>query len=179
MSKRLVGVHRLAVLSDRKLSYGGTSVGPQWRMAIGRFNDDGSRDTTFPTFARDGFLSMRMPTTKSIPAPNLVLQADGKMLWLNEAPNRFTGDDDVVLNRWNADGTPDLTFGKNGEVTVRFSSGHDRVRDALVAPDGSIYVVGHYDVGNKSDVFLMRLTAEGRPYPGFGTKAQRPVTGLP
>jgi len=179
LGKQLFGVKHLTVLPTRKLNYAVLSVRPDCQMHIGRLNADGSRDTTFPKVAPDGFLSARMPNSKSRHLPNLVVQPDGKMLWMSEASNQFTGDDDVLLSRWNPDGSADPTFGKNGEVTVRISSGHDHVRDALVAPDGSIYVVGHYDLGDNTDVFLMRLTADGHPHPGFGTEAQRPVTGLP
>lgn len=174
LSAQLVGANHLTLLPDGKMLYGALSVGTEWWMNIARLNRDGSRDSTFPL---GGIDRVRVPTAKSNQRPNLIVQPDGKMLWMNEASDQHEGDDDIVLTRWHADGSPDQSFGELGAVFIRLGPRHERVRDAAVAPDGSIYVVGTYSSGtnNLHDIFLMRLTADGRPFPGFSERINQHV----
>lgn len=73
---------------------------------------------------------------------DVVLQSDGKIVtvgvnWPVDAPSP-----DFSLMRHNPDGSPDTSFGGDGEVTTDFQGGDDRAQGAALQPDGKIVVVG-------------------------------------
>jgi uncharacterized delta-60 repeat protein len=83
---------------------------------------------------------------------------DGKVL---AAGNISAGTGlDFALNRYNADGTSDTTFGTNGKKAIDVGSG-DSLYGALVQPDGKIVLTGTSAYTNGSTYTLVRLNADG------------------
>src|SRR5262249_19506420 len=74
-----------------------------------------------PTFGEGGRLS------PSIFPSTVTFQLDGKMLVGGTIPvDRYEGpDDDLALARYNADGTPDTSFGTSGQVSTNLDFNHD------------------------------------------------------
>ena len=65
-------------------------------------------------------------------------QADGKII---AAGRTYTGGRvtyDVLVTRWNTDGTPDITFGSGGAVIYDLNGNSDTANSVLVQPDGKI-----------------------------------------
>ena len=98
----------IGLQSDGKIivatSIGETTADTSWvRMLIIRYNPDGTVDNSFNS---TGFILGDDPTTGS----SVAVQDDDKIL--------ITGGEGTHLYRFNADGSPDLTFSDDGKVTV-------------------------------------------------------------
>jgi uncharacterized delta-60 repeat protein len=80
--------------------------------------------------------------------------------------------------RFNADGTPDTTFGDNGTASLGFdgagNSGY--LTDLVITNDDGVIVGGHYEVygsGLGSDFAVAKLDATGAPDASFGDAGSR------
>lgn len=122
-------------------------------FALARYNVDGSLDTSFSgdgRVATDFFGSF-----DGIEA--VALQPDGKIV---AAGGAFTpgGAAQFALARYNADGTPDFTFGSSGKVTL---GGVGFARGLAVQADGKLVVGADGPV-------LARFSTFGSLDPAFG-----------
>src|SRR4029079_13174656 len=105
-------------------------------FAVVRYDADGSLDQTFGNggYAINGVGN----------AHDVVLQPDSKILLIGHLPV-FRNGSDFLVARFNADGTPDQTFGNGGRVTTSFTSGlssGDTAKDGALQADGKLIVVG-------------------------------------
>ncbi len=112
-----------------------------WALAVVRYNEDGTLDTSFGT---NGVVS-----TASAPGwqpyntgneGGLVLQADGKLVIASTTANR----EDFLLARYNSDGTIDTSFGSSGDGTViiDFDGLYDHTKSIVL--DSDSVLVGGY-----------------------------------
>jgi uncharacterized delta-60 repeat protein len=77
------------------------------------------------------------------------------------AGSSFNGtDDDFAVARYNADGSLDATFAKDGILLVPISPGEDDAYDLAVRPDGTIVVVGTVYDGTDIDAGLVIIGTE-------------------
>ncbi|MCW2495943.1 hypothetical protein [Jatrophihabitans sp.] len=142
-------------------AYDGTSYP---HMAVVRYLTDGTLDTTFGSAGKaivpSFFGTTASPDTNGDLAYAVALQPDGKIL-VAGAASHANGMGALAVTRYNTDGTPDHTFGANGNgrVTVRVGTGgyDDVVRGIAVQPDGGIVLAGAYAGGWT----VARLTAAG------------------
>lgn len=75
-------------------------------------------------------------------------------------------DSSVAITRFNADGTPDASFGTGGTIAPTFSAdGPDQLYAAAIQPDGKILVAGSFE----SEFGLARFNADGSLDRSFGT----------
>lgn len=138
---------------DNKIVAVGTSGGD---IAVGRWNPDGSPDTTFDG---DGRAVTSFP--QSAMGRDLALQQDGKIVVAGSSGfTRF----DFALVRYNTDGSLDTTFDADGRVVTPFA-GYETANGVAVQPDGRIVAAG----GSEGDVALARYNANGSLDTGFGT----------
>jgi len=103
----------------------------------------------------------------------LKMLPDGKMLLGTTAKiNQFNANRNYWISRTLSDGSPDNTFGENGQVII--FSGNDGVGNALVALDtdeqGAVYVFGERKDPFTSieEAVVMRLSPEGTIDNTFG-----------
>lgn len=90
------------------------SLAPEYSIALLRYNPDGTLDTAF---GENG----KVTTGDSNVAAALALQTDGKIVVagsFNDGANN-----EFLLLRYDPDGGLDPTFGIDGKVTTRMSSG--------------------------------------------------------
>jgi uncharacterized delta-60 repeat protein len=100
-------------------------------------------------------------------------QGDGKLVVAGASiTNAATFDLAFLVQRFNADGTPDDNFGTGGRVFTEFTTGGDVASDVLIQADGKIVAVGVANdsiaQGNASFA-LARYSADGTLDEGFGT----------
>lgn len=122
-------------------------------FALARYLSNGKLDTTFgagglvTTFVGDGYEAM-----------DLALQADGKLVVVGQ---RFAIDTDFALVRYDANGSPDPTFGSGGYVTIDL--GQTELANAVaLQEDGKIVVAGRYtDSSGEYSFVLARLESDG------------------
>ena len=91
----------------------------------------------------------------------LARQADGKLLVATFLSDSLSAGPKSALARYNADGTPDVTFGQGGTAVVPAA-----IEAMAVAADGRILVAGGLDY---SQYAAIRLLPDGTPDPSFGT----------
>ena len=99
---------------------------------------------------------------------------DGKLIVVG---NRDAGGSkNIVVLRYEADGALDAAFGADGGadgtpdgvVDVSLGDGDDVATAVAVQPDGKVIVAGYHAEGASSNIFLLRLDADGRLDAGFG-----------
>ncbi|MFT6765893.1 MAG: putative delta-60 repeat protein, partial [Alteromonas naphthalenivorans] len=97
------------------------------------------------------------------------IQADGKIVVAGESYNGTNND--FALARYNADGTPDNTFGDNSSSTnwtrTDFGNDYDYIYAMQIQADGKIVVAGKSSDPNY-DFALARYNADGIPDNTFG-----------
>jgi uncharacterized delta-60 repeat protein len=133
-----------------------------------RLNHDGTIDTTF---GHDG----RAPGAAGMGSASQVLPLpDGRFLVVGSTPTSYYSyTPHYALARYNADGTPDASFGQLGLATAA-SGAVDMIGAAVVLPDGSVVAVGTtkkdpYGADSTTDFALARLTPTGQLDTTFGT----------
>ena len=88
----------------------------------------------------------------------IALQADGKILVTGYTENNTQ---DIVVVRYNADGSLDTTFSDDGIQTTDLGF-HDDVGNAIkVQPDGKIVVAGSTGSASVQNFALVRYNADG------------------
>jgi len=151
-------VRALALQPDGKIVAAGGCCVSTPKVALARYNTDGSLDTSFGT---GGIVT----TTPGASGTGLVLQADGKLVVGGEIENTFG------LLRFNTDGTPDTSFGAGGSVITPIGGTYRAAGQALVQQSDGDLVLAGYDrpVGAPAQEFaLARYNAYGSLDPGFG-----------
>ena len=98
----------------------------------------------------------------------IALDASGKILVAGSSYNG--GDSDMVIWRYNSDGTIDTTFGASGVTVHDNTAGYDNGYAIALDAQGKILVAGSfYVVGNLSDMVIWRYNSDGTIDTTFGT----------
>ncbi len=144
------GVGSVVVQPDGKIVVLGTQYGPQTAdFYLARYASNGSLDAAFGV---SGLVFSSLPAKTY--SGSMVLQADGRILIT--AQRIFGQSSNIMLARFKSDGSPDLSFGETGMVTIDIG-GTDDPRGLAVLPDGKILAIGR----NETQNVLMRLTSVG------------------
>ena len=89
----------------------------------------------------------------------MVIQADGKIV---VSGGEYNGTDlDVLVLRYDVNGTPDDTFGANGVVIYDSGNGNDLGRRLSIQSGSKIVVTGRSPNGTDYDVLVLRYNAGG------------------
>jgi uncharacterized delta-60 repeat protein len=126
-----------------------------------RFNTDGSLDTPY---ALNGVATFDSGLDDRGWA--VALQSDGKALVAGWTVNGTNSD--IVLLRFNADGSLDTPFGTTG-VAVYDSGGDDWGQGVILQTDGKALVAGYRWNGTDSDIALLRFNTDGSLDTAFGS----------
>lgn len=123
---------------------------------LGRFNQNGSIDTTFA-----GGSGLRILQISTLPSSNCymakaVLQADGKIVVVTK--RALDWGSDLLLLRFTANGSLDNTFGTGGVVTYYNYS--LELRDVAVTSTGQIVLAGR-SPNDSGDFFIERYSSAG------------------
>jgi uncharacterized delta-60 repeat protein len=131
----------VAIQADRKIVVAGGAGGAGGRFGLARYNLDGSLDTTF---GGDGTVTTNF-SSHADSARGVAIQADGKIVAVGgitrmKASGFLAGR--FALARYNADGSPDTSFGGDGTVTTSFGGGWDGGTAVAIQDDGQIVAAG-------------------------------------
>lgn len=164
-------VYGVVVQPDGKIVAGGACGPNQYQyFCLARYNANGSLDSTFDG---DGKLQTDVANNSNVfpgsaggsKGRALLLQPDGKLVLVgfcgsfNQALNVL---DDACLARYNADGSPDLTFGGSGHTILDLGGVRDFVTAAALQPDGKIVIGGGCGADFNTQRFCVaRVTATG------------------
>ncbi|RYZ46791.1 MAG: hypothetical protein EOP49_22645, partial [Sphingobacteriales bacterium] len=128
-----------------------------------RYNSNGSLDTTFGV---NGKIETNY-TTSSVAA-----YPDGKIL--AAGGGTVAGIVSFILSRYNSNGTPDTSFGTDGQLSVSFGDVPSGDPSVLIQPDGKIiFTGGSYDpiLGNGTFA-VARFNPDGSLDAAFGSNGQ-------
>ncbi len=121
-------------MTGKKDEQGGT------KYVVIKVDSDGALATGFGT---DGIATSYLPSQGT--ARGIEIQDDGKIVTIARQGDQR----DFFVERFNADGTSDSSFGNpNGYVSTDFSSGEEYGSDIAIQSDGKIVVVGYTDDGD-------------------------------
>jgi uncharacterized delta-60 repeat protein len=129
---------------------------------VARYTASGQLDTTFGT---GGCAYVQLPDggTGNMTARAIAVQADGKIVALI-TPANHPNWSNLYVARFNADGTPDPTFGSGGVATI-FPGNTIAATSLAIQSDGKLVVSGSLPGGGG---VLIRLTATGALDTNFG-----------
>lgn len=140
----------VASLPDgRVVAVGSTQLGGLQMLAL-RYRKNGTLD---PTFGGDGIVTT--PVGSFSQAYGVAVDGNGRTVVVGDS---FNGTDyDMVLVRYEPDGSLDPTFGSGGIVTTPVGDAADQARGVALQPDGRIVVAGFSDNGiSQHDVIVAR-----------------------
>lgn len=95
----------------------------------------------------------------------VVEQQDGKILVAGVTDNGSVTD--MALARYTKDGKLDAGFGKDGRVVLDINGNNAVAYAIALQTDGKILLAGSTETGGKTDIALVRLTADGKSDPQF------------
>jgi len=142
----------VAIQTDGKIVAAGHSGfgGPNGKVAVVRYNSDGTLDTTF---GGDGIVITPL-TPKGDSASDLAIQTDMKIVVAGQSGVLGTNTMFAVI-RYQPDGTLDTTFGGDGRVTTDFTPNADFASGLVLQTDGKIVVAGSSDYLGTHDGFAL------------------------
>jgi uncharacterized delta-60 repeat protein len=108
---------------------------------------------------------------------SMALQSTGKILVLGQYFNN--NPNDLVVFRYNADGSPDVNWGTNGRIDVPFtalSNVNVTAADVVVQSDDKVILTGTAAGAGGSAFIAIRLTANGGIDTSYGSGGQVVVT---
>ena len=127
-----------------------------------------------PAGTIDSTFGSGVNVTTPFVAESVAAQPDGKLLIAGHQGDITAGKAQGVVERLNADGSIDSTFGVSGKIVTAAGS-NDAFFSILLQPDGRIIVSGSTSGGaGKTDFLLERFDTSGKIDPSFG-KAGRAV----
>lgn len=113
----------------------------------------------------------------------IALQVDGKVVICDTDGFSGPSSSDFLVARFNADGTPDSSFGSNGRTAIDFGA-KDYCSGLALQADGRIVLSGTtfnsaLPVGGDAMFAIARLNADGTPDPAFGDGTGRTTIQFP
>lgn len=123
-----------------------------------------------PTFGANGRAAVVVGDSAETEARAIVVQPDGKIIVAGYAILGNMGRD-IVLVRFNADGSPDTSFGNNGRVVFAVSNRNENINSVALQPNGRIVVVGSTQPiqgSTVTDFLVVRFTSDGGLDASFG-----------
>ncbi|MBN8481498.1 MAG: hypothetical protein J0L88_07920, partial [Xanthomonadales bacterium] len=160
----------VAVLADGSVLAAGSTAqnGGSNNVAVLRYTPAGALDAGFGVGGRVIVNASVNPVSDN-DARAIAVQADGRILVAGSASGSGANPDLLVM-RFNADGTPDASFNSTGRVLTSF--GLDDAANAIALQgDGRIVVAGSAipPGGSSRDMIVARYTGNGVLDPGFGS----------
>jgi uncharacterized delta-60 repeat protein len=164
-------VANAAVIQGNKLLVAGTTTTTEGAdFALARYNANGSLDSSFGTGGK-----VVTDVAGDVDGAYAVLAQGDKAVAAGYTLSGTVAD--FALVRYNADGSPDDTFGTNGRATTDFAGDFDEVRGLVSGPNGGVVAAGYATTNDGSDFALARFDSTGHLDNGFGTGG-RTMTSL-
>jgi uncharacterized delta-60 repeat protein len=164
----------IALQSGGKIVAAGASgsfASPPMNAVLVRYNTNGTLDLTFGN-AGTGMVFADTVPSSNVFANAVAVQTPGdKIVVAGHAFVDFAADtSDIILLRYNADGTLDTGFGTGGTGAVVTNLGaFDNAFSVALQPTGEIVVSGNTGSGSTISAAVLRFTAVGALDTTFGT----------
>lgn len=154
----------VAIQGDGKIIACGfaTDSAGESAVALVRYLSNGKLDTNY---GAEGIVLAQTPFDIGWGCSRIAIQSDGKVLALSAGLNNH-GYDNVIVSRFNSDGSTDYSFGINGHAYFSVGDTNTSPADIKVETDGTIYIAGF--LSQTSTGFVARLLSDGTFDTSFG-----------
>ncbi|MGB5846995.1 MAG: hypothetical protein WBH40_00830 [Ignavibacteriaceae bacterium] len=155
----------VVIQKDNKIVVAGYSISPSTNneeITLIRFTENGNVDKSFGI---KGFTVTEVSSEKDN-AESVAIQRDGKIVVVGSTDHKPTTD--IVLIRYDENGSIDYSFGINGIVITDINSSLDIGKSLVIQSDGKIIVSGYTHIINKFFMTLLRYDSNGALDPTFG-----------
>lgn len=142
---------------------GSMSNGQSEDLAVIRYNDNGTFDSTF---SNDGILTLSFSSGNDN-CFGVSVQPDGKMVFIGTAYLTFSTNQ-ISAARLNTDGSLDNTFSDDGIQLIGSGNNMDWGSDLVIQPNGKILIAGMTAPQGYTDFSLVRLESNGSLDASFG-----------
>jgi uncharacterized delta-60 repeat protein len=139
------------------------SNGQSEDLAIIRYNDNGTLDSTF---SNDGILTLSFSSGNDN-CFGVSVQPDGKMVFIGTA-YLTSSTNQISAARLNIDGSLDNTFSDDGIQLIGSGNNMDWGSDLVIQPNGKILIAGMTAPQGYTDFSLVRLESNGNLDASFG-----------
>lgn len=159
-------INSILVLGDGKIVVAGWSYRDMNRgYGIARYHSDGTLDTDFGTNGK-----LRTTDAGAFAAAGIAMQSNGKLV----VGGYRQGDPDwsFTVARYEADGTPDTSFGTLGVADIAMVGGAGLGAGFALQADDKIVIGGM----SNGEFALARFDANGSPDSSFGTSGRAPIS---
>src|SRR5260221_8974167 len=151
----------------------GSFASPPLNGVLVRYNTNGTPDMSFGTAGTGMVFTDTVPSSNNFANAVAVQTPDDKIVVAGHAFVDFAADtSDIILLRYNADGTLDSapgSFGTNGVVVINLGA-FDNAFSVALQPTGEIVVSGNTGSGSTISGAVLRFTAVGALDTTFGTR---------
>ncbi|MCH7965001.1 MAG: hypothetical protein IH852_13805 [Bacteroidetes bacterium] len=166
VTKDLEGeANSVAIQKDDKIVVAGYSISPATNneeITLVRFTENGNIDKSF---GNKGLIVTEISSEKDV-GESVVIQNDGKIVVVGTTDHKPSAD--IVLIRYNKNGSLDYSFGIGGIVITDINSAMDIGKSLVLQSDGKMIVSGFTRVVNKFFMTLLRYDSYGELDPTFG-----------
>lgn len=156
------GAEKVLIQDDGSILLAGDIKQFTDQLGLVRYNSDGSLDTSFNGTGQRvlsfGSINVNVSSAE--------LQEDGKFIVVGNTANGAT--DDMIIARFNTDGSLDNSFSVGGVLAVDASNHLDVASDVAIQADGKILVNGHSNDGAAFRIAALRLTSDGEADFNYG-----------
>lgn len=161
----------VAILPDEKIL---VACSDSDKIVLLRLLPDGSLDQSFGTNGK----VLYKGNNSSALAKSMAVQPDGKIViaGYNIATGGFS--EDMLAIRFLPNGTPDNTFGTNGQVAISFLGGSEKANSVILQADGKIVLGGFASTPTFKNLALVRLNPNGTLDAGFGVGGKKTYAPL-
>ena len=136
-------------------------------FAAARYLPNGTLDNSFDG---NGLVTTNRTAASDDKSYGAFLQPDGKLILVGTTAADTAAATDILIVRYNSDGSLDGTFAGAGVLTVSFPDFSEGANAVTVQPDGKILMAGYLSAGATGrDGLLVRLNANGTVDGGFGS----------
>ena len=147
----------VAIQTDGKIvvaGYAQTDKG-NYDFAVVRYDNDGSLDATF---GAGGWVITEIGSSADY-GQSVAIQPDGKIVVVGSG--YCSSNSDMVVVRYDSDGSLDPTFGSDGKV-ILYGGYNDYASGVALQQDGKIVVVGSIDnIAGFADFGIVRFNSDG------------------
>lgn len=121
-------------------------------LAMVAYNADGSLDNNFDN---DGIVLTNLSPIHATANALAVVQPSGKLFLTGNTTN--TSNADVLLARYNSNGSLDNSFDTDGVLILSVGYGNEGLNAIVTNTSGIPYMAGYYHNGHDNDFLLMKL----------------------
>jgi len=144
---------------NQKIIAAGSFGGSASRCTLARYYHDGTLDTAF---GDKGIIKTGIPGELNA----IAIQKDGLIVVAGYATYDVSNTQ-ILLLRYNNDGTPDTNFGKTG-VVITPAGNLARANAIAIQENNKIVAVGTVRTGNQNNMVIARYNENGTPDTNFG-----------